>query len=114
MALTITQDGRAEVSGSTSKVHLTVTFDDSYPTGGEAFDADDYGFGRMVSISIANKASNGFVASYDAANKKMMLFQGPPGDAQAPVATPAAALPQVGDTEDASAAVFYVTITSRR
>ena len=75
MGLTIVQDGRAEVSGSTSRVHLTVTFDSSYPTGGEAFDADDYGFGRMVSISIANKASNGFVASYDAANKKMMLFE---------------------------------------
>ena len=114
MGLTIVQDGRAEVSGSTSKVHLTVTFDSSYPTGGEAFDADDYGFGRMVSISIANKASNGFVASYDAANKKMMLFQSGPGDAQAPAPGPAVPLAQVGDTEDASAAVFYVTITSRR
>lgn len=114
MALTITQDGRAEVSGSTSKVHLTVTFDDSYPTGGEAFDADDYGFGRMVSISIANKASNGFVASYDAANKKMMLFEGPAGDAGDPAAPASAALPQAANTRDASAAVFYVTITSRR
>tara|TARA_R100001510_G_C7613294_1_gene176169 strand:+ start:314 stop:658 length:345 start_codon:yes stop_codon:yes gene_type:complete len=114
MGLTIVQDGRAEVSGSTSKVHLTVTFDDDYPTGGEAFDADDYGFGRMVSISIANKAANGFVASYDAANKKMMLFEGRPGDAGNPALPAAGALQQAGNTRDASAAVFYVTITSRR
>lgn len=114
MALTITQDGRAEVSGSTSKVHLTVTFDSSYEDGGEAFDADDYGFGRMVSISIANKGSNGFVATYDAANKKMLLFQTAEGDGPGPTPGAAAPLIQVADAEDVSAAVFYVTITSRR
>ena len=115
MALTITQDGRASHSGNTQTTLLTVTFDSSYPSGGESFDADNYGLGRMVSITFAGKGdSTAFVPSYDATNKKIVLFQGPGGDGSAPVPTPAGPLPEVGDTEDASSAVFLVTIVSRR
>lgn len=115
MALTITEDGRASHSGNTQTTLLTVTFDSSYPTGGESFNADNYGLGRMVSITFAGKGTGtGFVPSYDATNKKILLFQGPPGDGQAVSPGPAVPLPEVGDTEDASSAVFLVTIVSRR
>ena len=116
MALTITQDGRADHSGSTQKVYLTVTFDDSYPSTGEPFVANDYGLGRAIDVTITQRGPNtkGHVFQYDYTNEKIVVFQVAQGDGAGPQPGAAAPLEEVGDTADLSDIVVSVCVTSRR
>lgn len=55
-----------------------ITFDSSYPTGGEAFDPSQLGIeGKpaMVICSPRPGASTTFIVQYDRANKKLMVFE---------------------------------------
>ena len=78
MALTITQSKRNNVVGSRITAFVYVTFDGSYPTGGEEFDATAYvGTPDSVDIvvkTIPNKGIGGLLLRYDYANKKIMAF----------------------------------------
>ena len=53
MALTITKTKRNSVSGSKITAYMSVTFDVSYPAGGEAFDANaESGLGNIDEVRI--------------------------------------------------------------
>ena len=78
MALTITQSKRNNVVGSRITAFVNVTFDNSYPTGGEDFDATAYvGTPDSVDIivkTIPNSAIGGLLLRYDYDAKKIMAF----------------------------------------
>ena len=71
MALTVTQKGRDNVIGTRKMIVLDITFDSSYPTGGEALDLTDY-VGTIESVTIEQK--DGYQFMYDRANKKVKVF----------------------------------------
>lgn len=52
----------------------TITFDSSYPAGGESFDKADIGFVRLDWISF-NQGEDGRVFHWDAANEKVIVFE---------------------------------------
>lgn len=74
MALTITERERF-VAGDRTFVAATVTFDSSYPTGGEAIAAADFGLRSHIDWVIPNKPD---VATkdvwWDRANSKLMIL----------------------------------------
>ena len=72
MALTVTQKGRVNVIGSRQMTTLDITFDSSYPTGGEPLDLDDYV--GTVDMVMSETASNGMNVFYDRTNKKLKAF----------------------------------------
>jgi hypothetical protein len=71
MALTVTQKGRDNVIGTRKMIVLDITFDDSYPTGGEALDLTTY-VGTIESVMIEQKG--GYQFEYDRTNKKVKVF----------------------------------------
>lgn len=71
MALTVTQKGRDNVIGTRKMIVLDITFDSSYPTGGEALDLTDY-VGTIESVTIEHK--DGYIFQYDRTNKKVKVF----------------------------------------
>lgn len=70
MALTIAVNKTYEL-GDTDKLYVgTIAFDDSYPTGGEAFDIT--GNESIDSMMLGHKS--GYTFSYDAANAKVIAY----------------------------------------
>ena len=51
----------------------TLTFDDEYPTGGEAITAANVGLNRAIDRIIIESAA-GYVFKYDKANKKVLAY----------------------------------------
>tara|TARA_R100001460_G_scaffold43303_1_gene79592 strand:+ start:106 stop:432 length:327 start_codon:yes stop_codon:yes gene_type:complete len=96
MALTITKPGSAPdvtgVPGNIKYVIKDITFDDSYPTGGESLTATQLGFEELYIILISQK-SDGFVVQYDYTNEKLEIYE---------AGADGAALDELGDTGDAS------------
>ena len=77
MALTITKTKRNSVSGSKITAYMSVTFDVSYPAGGEAFDANaESGLGNIdeVRITTAQQGAGMHTFQYDSTNKKILAF----------------------------------------
>lgn len=80
MALTFTDasgDLRPQhVLGDLKVRFCTVTFDSSYPTGGEAIAASDFGMTRIIFISVnaASSASATKSVAWDQANSKLMVY----------------------------------------
>ncbi len=57
-----------------TKVNIVnVTFDNSYPTGGEAVSASDLGLSGITSVKIANHPL-GHVAYLDSTNSKILVY----------------------------------------
>lgn len=81
MAITSTVT-RTGTMGDQRSVFGTITFDSSYPTGGEAFDKADIGLGRLDWISF-NQGEDGRVFHWDATNAKILVFES--GTASAPL-----------------------------
>lgn len=82
MALTFTPDtdpvtaAAMSVVGDMKRVSGLVTFDSSYPTGGEAYDYSIFGFDRIlhhIEVEGVNIAGNRLVVN-DHANSKILLF----------------------------------------
>jgi len=71
MALTVTQKGRDNVIGTRKMIVLDITFDGSYPTGGEPLDLTDY-VGTIESVMI--EQNGGFQFVYDRTNKKVKVY----------------------------------------
>ena len=77
----------------------TLTFDDSYPTGGEAITAANVGLNRAIDRIIIESAA-GYVFKYDKANKKVLAYY---ADYDA---SSDGALIQVANTTDLSASAI--------
>ena len=72
MALTVTQNGRTNVTGNRLTVSLSaITDDTTWPAGGEAFDATQWVANPdMVHI----ESSGGYTFEYDRTNKKIKAY----------------------------------------
>ena len=72
MALTVSIDHRT-VEGNLRVIYATITFDTSYPTGGEALDpVTDLGVTSLIRMEIAPAA--GYVFEYDYTNNKVKVY----------------------------------------
>lgn len=74
MALTFIQRHNF-VSGDRREAIFDVTFDNSYPTGGEAITPRDFGLTSLDYID-SNQAPGGKSVSWDPVNKKLLVFSG--------------------------------------
>jgi len=74
MALTVTNTKRNSVSGSKITAFVSVAFDASYPTGGEAFDATTY-IANPDSVLVTGMDSAGHIIRYDATNKTLKVYE---------------------------------------
>ena len=113
MAVTITSVAGADYSVANKRVRIRkITFDSSYPTGGESITASDVGLHKITEAiphGAFRKTSDGSTAvfvSYDYTNSKLFAYrQKDPanaGGADIP-------LPEVGNTVDLSGFHGYVT-----
>lgn len=102
MALTVEQLGRTNVTGNRLTVALKITFDSSYPTGGEALDLTEY----VSNIDTANiEVSGGYVFAYDRTNKKVLAYE---------AGADGTALDEVANATNLSSVVTYVSVTGGR
>jgi hypothetical protein len=63
------------IIGDRKMVLGTITFDDSYPTGGEAVVPADFGFEAQVdAVLVGMDAAGARLVTYDRANQKIVLF----------------------------------------
>ena len=80
----------------------TITFDNSYPTGGESITAADVGL-ESIALVLFSPDKNGYVAQFDYTNSKIALYSAGGDDDTG--------LDEVGNTTNASAvvvrAMFY-------
>jgi hypothetical protein len=60
------------------QTHGIITFDSSYPTGGEAITAANVGLPFIHKLELQAR-TGGYVAQYDRANKKVKVFRAPGG-----------------------------------
>lgn len=73
MALTFTE-AKSEVVGSSRSWRGTVTFDSSYPTGGEAIAIADFGFNVEIDTVLAAADTGAEVVAWDSANSKILVY----------------------------------------
>lgn len=112
MALTVVVD-RTDTVGRYTKVKTGyVTFDSSYPAGGEALSASDLGFSTAVSTFVASPAG-GLIFEYDFTNSKIKAHYPTGGSATpASLAAPAVTIPSGATTVTSDAAQPNVTETA--
>ena len=104
MALTFTEK-RNGVEGNVRVWEGIVTFDSSYPTGGEAVTAGNFGFTLEILNVIAGQTNvAGIDAVWDSANSKVLLYD---EDNTSGIAA------QVADTTDMSATTVPVRVIGR-
>ena len=100
MAITITNPGSSAdvpgVSGNIKYVIKDITFDDSYPTGGEGLSATQLGLEEVYIVLISQK-SDGYVVQYDYSNEKLEIYE---------AGADGAALDEVANTTDLSGSHF--------
>ena len=101
--MTVTQEGRNNVSGSRQTVTLKVVPDASWLAAGESLILTDW-VKTIESISLDGGAT-GYVWQYDRANSLLLAFE---------AGADAAALDAVADTTDLSTHTVYITVTGRR
>jgi hypothetical protein len=115
MAVTIASAGVADAdqikfstAGQTKLVVKKVTFDSSYPTGGEPLTASDLGLSTVLAAWPGPSA--GYVFEYDITNAKLKAYR-----QKDPAAAGGAdiALPEVGNTTDLSAVSCYMLVLGR-
>lgn len=95
MALTVSVSRTDTVGRYTKYVTGTITFDSSYPTGGEAIAATDVKLSSKIEF-LEPSSAGGYLFEYDATNKKIKAYL-PTSDATAP-----AVAKQVASTTDLS------------
>jgi hypothetical protein len=90
---------------------FTVTFDDSYPTGGEALTKATLGLSGKTLISVVphgafrnTDATLGIIVSYDHTNSKLVAYWGNAGSVSG--------MPEVASTTDLSTYSGRLTVTS--
>jgi len=104
MALTVTIN-KTDTVGRYLKVKTgTITFDSSYPTGGESLSKSDLGFSSSVETFVASP-NGGLVFEYDFTNSKLEAFYPSGGSATpASLAAPAVTVPSGATAVTSSAA----------
>jgi len=103
MGLTITQEGRNNVSGSRQTVTLKVVPDASWLAVGEDLTLTDW-VKTIETVSLDGGAT-GYVWQYDRANNKLLAFE---------AGADAAALDAVANGTDLSTHTVYISVTGRR
>ena len=97
MAVSVTANKRLKF-GNAFAVVADIAMDDSYPTGGEAVLAKQFGLAALDLVLGA--PSGGYIPEYDHVNKKLMVYYGDnDGAADGP-------LVQVANKADLSAVTF--------
>lgn len=104
MAASVAVTYGPEVPGNRKVVHGTVTFDSSYPTGGEAVSLADLGLNRLDWLETLT--TDGYVPAWDGSVSapKIKLFW-------VDTTVDGAALAEVASTTDASAVVVRFRAT---
>ncbi len=102
MALTIANVKPLTPGPSTGGYRMRVTFDNSYPTGGEVLDLSDY-LSTIEHVQVSAKAS-GYVIQHDHGTPAAGVLQAFEAGADA------APLDEVADTTDLSAVVCDVLV----
>ena len=106
MALTLTKIS-AYTSGNKRHRVYDVTFDSSYPTGGESLTAADVNLRKIEQPSVPGPATatrggtTGVLATYDYTNSKLQAFWGNAGTASV--------LPEVTDTTNVATQICRIT-----
>jgi hypothetical protein len=106
MALTLTKIA-AFTSGNKRHRVYDVTFDSSYPTGGESLTASDVNLRKIEQLIVHGPATatrggtTGVLATYDYTNSKLQAFWGNAGTASV--------LPEVTDTTDIATQICRIT-----
>ena len=108
MALTFTEKKRAKL-GNAYAVSADITFDSSYPTGGEALAASAFGLNN-IDIMLCETAL-GYMFQYDYANAKLKAFY-PRAALSGSLVVAESAATLTGDTDVAAAAGAEVTSTA--
>ena len=108
MAVTFTEKKRAKL-GNAYAVSADITFDSSYPTGGEALAASAFGLNN-IDIMLCETAS-GYMFQYDYANAKLKAFY-PRAALTGSLVVADTAATLTGDTDVAAAAGAEVTSTA--
>lgn len=91
MALSVSLTGDwLQNAGSVMQSFGTITFDDSYATGGESLTPAMVGLGEIIGLSFI-QGEDGYVAKWDKTNQKVLLYRSagftPAGTVAAPVFT---------------------------
>jgi hypothetical protein len=75
MAATVSVTFGPEVPGNRKVIHGTVTFDSSYPTGGEAISLADLGLGRLDWLETIS--TDGYLPAWDGSTSapKIKMFR---------------------------------------
>lgn len=73
MALTLDVIRRVHLPAGKAVV-VDITFDNSYPTGGEAFAAADVQLSSIDYVNVDQKGAASRIVNYDYTNSKLMLF----------------------------------------
>ena len=114
MGLTISTVAGADFVAGNKKVKVRkVTFDSSYPTGGESLVASDVGLKKIEQVIphgafTANEGgTTGVIVRYDYTNKKLQAFWARATDGNAQSAT---VFPEVTDTTSLSTQTGRLTI----
>lgn len=94
------------VGGGYVETLAEVTFDSSYPTGGEAVTANQFKLGTILHMDCQVAPATGVVASFDRANLKIKLFW-------VDTTVDGAELAEVTASDDQSAAVVPVRVIGR-
>lgn len=100
MALTLSSD-TPTIRGQQKVWEGTVTFDNSYPTGGESFTPGDAGFVSFDRVQV--DSVGGYVFAYDESNEKILAYWVDTTVDGAPMA-------QVSNAEDLSSVTANVTV----
>lgn len=93
------------VGGGYMEVLAEVTFDNSYPTGGEAVTANQFKLGTILHMTCET-ATTGVQPGFDRANSKIKLYW-------VDTTTDGAELAEVTAADDQSAAVVAVRVVGR-
>lgn len=99
MAVTVTDIARGTI-GHKRMALVQVTFDNSYPTGGEDFTPGQVGMSEFNAVFADAGDRN---VEYDYPNKKLLVFQAPGGAAHTHTENTAAAYTQNATTGSAGA-----------
>lgn len=101
MALTVTSIDKTKAGRLRLNI-VKVTFDSSYPTGGEALTAAQLGLNKVVHVAPA--PASGYVGEYDLTNSKLKAYYGDNNNASD------GPLIEVPNTTDLSAVVMYLVV----
>lgn len=106
MALTVTKRNVTKFIGGFARV-VRVTFDSSYPTGGEALTAATLGFDDEASeLTVIPIKFGPIVPQYNGVGKLLLAYWGNAGTASV--------LPEVTDTTDLSAQTVELLVIGRK